>query len=115
MTGKEIGHYVLAAVLVLATVPLYRYIIERAHDPDTEPAVSPQPVAVVRMAALQPVLAFQAPPSQPFVVGHVECIRGILYRQSSEGTQAVVAASGGLARCEIQAVPVRPDSSRATE
>lgn len=104
MTGKEVGHYALAVVLFLATVPLYRYIIERGHAADTRSDQAPLPAVVERVPTLpSPVARDQVPESVS-----VECIHGKLYRRDSTG--AVLAGS-----CPVVVGLAQPDSSTASD
>lgn len=146
MTWSDVRNYVLAALLLLASVPLYRYIIARGHEGDMPPGLAPSPV-VVQSGQVQ----FRSVPSPRQL--HYECIRGTIYRQDSDGSvgvggcpdgfpplplqlgteggvrcwggtvyrqtqhrwEPVFSAEGLISRCEIQAEPVRPDSSPAND
>jgi hypothetical protein len=76
MTGKDFANYSLAVVLVLATVPMYRYLIEREREGDTRPAVSPQRVVVIHAEPVQSQKAAGFP-----IVG---CENGKLYRYEAD-------------------------------
>ena len=112
MTGKDVAYYSLAIVLAVATVPMYRYIIERGRAADTQQAVSPPPV----VAAPGSVPVYRHGP-HPNLVRGVACRNGLLYWDADVGVKPVESAHHfpDAARCEIQAVPVRPDSSPASE
>lgn len=114
MTGKEVFHYAVAVALVLATVPLYRYIIERGRAADTPIVQSPQPAVAAHAAAPAPVAAEHPPfPLLPGGEGRVVCWRGLMFRQTS-GRWGVPITDGKIPQCEIRSEPVRPQSSGAT-
>lgn len=113
MTGKDFGYYALAAALFAASIPLYRYIIERGRVGD-QPAQSRQPAVVVYtappVAQAQPVRL----PDSGGPLNRVECRDGYLFEVTPQGPVAV-SRNGRLSRCQIQVEPVRPQNSEATD
>jgi len=119
MRKLDIVNYTLAALLLLATVPMYRYLIERSREGDTRPAVSPRPVVVVRASRAAPALPqndSRSIPLQPGSEGGVKCWNGLLMHQTGHTWVAVSTPDGrGLALCQIQVEPARPQNSEASE
>ena len=96
-------------MLVLASVPLYRIILERRDDAaETPPVQQPSPVAVARVPFDSVYHGAVA------VVTRVECRQGILI-EHGEGWERPVVHGDRLARCDIRAEPVRPQSSEASD
>lgn len=64
---RDAMNYALAAVLLLASIPLYRYIIAHADQPDTVPAVVAlaAPVSPLPRGSVEPAVAT---PSASYVV-----------------------------------------------
>lgn len=111
----DVVNYVVAAVLVAATIPMYRYLIERANAPDSRPVELPAPVVEVRREAA-PVAAPELIPDaglplQSGSEGGVRCAHGFVYRQTHGYWLPVAGADGQASRCEIRVEPVRPGSS----
>lgn len=86
-------YYVISAVLVLATVPMYRYIIERARAVDAHP----QPLTVQPVRVVPPVSADTAG-LVPLMRGE-ECHGGYVFVVSSNTYVQAVDANGVAARC----------------
>ncbi len=80
MRTRDVINYALAAVLLVASIPLYRYIIDRGQSAD-QPALPNLPAEVTRTA------------NRVFAVRdssvRLECIRGTIYRRDTDGATAV--------------------------
>ena len=95
MTWSDVRNYVLAALLLLASVPLYRYIIARGQAAD---AVPPERVVHVET----PVIV-QAPQPRllPLLAGE-RCIGGMVVLVNGSTYTQAVDADGRVAHCEGQ-------------
>lgn len=114
MTGSDVRNYVVAALLLLATVPLYRYVIERGHAGDRPPSRLLAPAVVERTPSLSlvdseprrmtvPEVVPPAPlPLQLGSEGGVQCWHGVLYQQTRSMWLPVSASGGRVARCDIE-------------
>lgn len=78
---RPTGYYVIAGLLVLASLPIYRYIYLRAARPD-DPAPSsatasraPTPVLPTRFVSL-----VQAEATAAMRAGRAKCVAGVVYR-----------------------------------
>lgn len=119
MTRRDVGYYVLAALLFAASIPLYRVILAHAGDGD-QPAQSPQPVAVARTRSVvaAPARARSLPVDEPPVAGRegqLQCWHGLLYTYSLGQWAVRVSPNGQLPQCEIQVESVRPENSQASD
>jgi len=89
------GYYVIAGLLVLASLPIYWYIYLRAVRPDNLEAShvdAPHSVSVSRRFYMTPneVSAFRA-----IVAGRARCVAGVVYRTSDH----VIEPWPGRVRC----------------
>lgn len=119
MRRIDVLNYTLAAVLLLASVPMYRFILEqRSGAVETPPVQQPSlSIAQQERAALQAYRDSQAAQlAQSIRVRTtVECRNGQLFEHTADGREVTRVMNGRPARCEIQAAPVRPQSSQATD
>lgn len=100
-------YYAIAAVLVLVTLPMYRYIFQRARELDHPPPASvPLAVPAVRPVALveppAPVLA-DRPPSPvmgPALMPGEECHGGYVFLVNGTAYRQVVSAGVRPVRCD---------------
>jgi len=92
----DVLNYTLAAVLLLASVPLYQVIIEHRDEPERRPVQLQQPVAVARVSASLPGRF----PDTSDPVNAVSCMHGFLAEMTPDGPRAVV-RHGQLAQCDI--------------
>lgn len=120
MRAGDAFNYAVAGLLLLASVPLYRYIIQRGHA-DDQPAQSLAPPVVVPLVeptAMVPIRAeFDStkPPLQPGMEGGVQCWHGHLLRQTGGQWVSVLSADGRrVAQCEIQVEPAHPQDYEAS-
>jgi hypothetical protein len=113
MTGKDAAYYALAAILVLATVPLYRYIIERGRAADSQPNsvpavtqtrtyVIPDPERVRLEASAQPPLDRSLPPHRmpDLLTNEEQCFNGQIIRVSRQGLLHETNPDETPARCK---------------
>jgi len=97
----------------------------RAWHPDVEQAVSQPAVAVEPLPSRSPAPAFSVRrltpiPVPPFPLqagseGGVRCWKGLVYRQTHWHWVPVYSPDGRVSQCEIQAEPVRLESSQASD
>jgi hypothetical protein len=92
------GYYVVAGLLVLATVPMYRYIFQRARALDRSP-----PAAVVSPPVVRTVVA-RVPQYRriPLMAGE-RCVGGVLLTVSGSTYTQFSGADGRPVRCDAQA------------
>ncbi len=113
MRKMDVLNYTLAVVLVAASVPLYRLILERSRAADMRLGQSLPRADVVQVL---PARLPDAPlPLQAGSEGGVQCWRGMVYRQTQRRWQVVYGPEGRPALCQIQIEPVRPQNSEASE
>lgn len=110
-------YYAIASVLVLATLPMYRYIFQRARELDhPPPAPLPLSTPAVRPVALmeQPPAAVLAsrPPSPvvgPALMPGEECHGGYVFLVNGTAYRQAVGADGRPVRCDGRnLLPARP-------
>lgn len=89
-------YYVIAAVLVLATVPMYRYIFRRAHELDVPQA------ARIAERSLDPAVYVHQPSVDhqrvPLLPGEL-CEGGVVVLASGNSYTQAVDVSGHPVRC----------------
>lgn len=113
MTGKDAFNYALAAVLVLVTVPMYRYIIERSRAADSQPSpapvvtqtrtyVIPDPDWVRLEASAQPAPDNSLPLHRvpDMLTNQEQCFNGAIVRVSRLGLLHETNSDGTPARCK---------------
>lgn len=119
MRRIDVLNYTLAAVLLLATVPMYRFIFEqRSGAVETRPVPRPSLSAVQQeQSALQAVHDYQASQLAQSIRLRttVECRHGQLVEHTADGREVTRVMNGRVSRCEIEAAPVRLQSSQATD
>jgi len=101
------SYYALAAVLVLATVPMYRYIFQHARELD-RPVPAAVPVSAHALRAVAPVeapAAFLAarsapPPSGPPLMPGEECHGGFVFLVDGSSYRQAVGVGGRPVRCD---------------
>lgn len=88
-------YYAIAALLFLATVPMYRYILQRAGRPDVAPVhVQSQPAR------------FQQPIQQPAahqprsLLDGERCVGGVVVLVSAHSYTSAVGQDGRPVKCE---------------
>ena len=113
MRRLDVLNYTLAVVLVVASVPLYRLMLERQRASDTQLGQSP-PRAVVARAHMLPEIQRGAG-SDWGLVTSVECRDGYLVKHTTKGYELLSWENGHRSRCEIQAAPAHPRSSAASD
>ena len=80
---RAAGQYVIAGLLVLASVPIYHYIYRRAVRPDVPP-----PVVVAAKSAAAPTVPqrfismVQTDALAAMRAGRARCVAGVVYRTS---------------------------------
>ncbi|MET4567822.1 hypothetical protein [Rhodanobacter soli] len=90
-------YYAIAAVLVLATLPMYRYIFQHARELDTPVSSA---VAIVQAPAVV-LAARSAPPSSgpPLMPGE-ECHGGFVFLVDGSSYRQAVGVGGRPVRCD---------------
>ena len=88
-------YYAIAALLVLATVPMYRYIFHRARELDL-----PSPPSAVVYASSPPVAMSPASSSRmPLLPGEI-CVGGVVVLVSGSTYTQTNGADGRPVRCD---------------
>jgi len=78
---RSTGLYVLAALLTLATVPIYRYIYHRAARPDSSVEVSPKvPSAAPAHRRMVYMTPDEASAFEALNKHRAKCVEGVVYR-----------------------------------
>lgn len=114
MRKMDVLNYTLAGVLLAASVPLYRLILERQRALPEKPTVlQPAPADAVR--ELQDAQARAALAASIRVQTSVECRNGVLIHRTADGRDLTIYEHGRQSRCEIRAEPARPQDFEATE
>lgn len=100
-------YYVIAAVLVLATLPMYRYIFQRALELDRPPLAAvpvstPALRAVASVDAPAAVLAAPRAPSSgvPTLLPGEECHGGYVFLVDGSSYRQAVGTGGRPVRCD---------------
>lgn len=93
-------YYAIAAVLVLATLPMYRYIFQHARELDRPPPVAVPLPAPVEPPASVLVARSPSPMAGPALMDGEECHGGYVFLVSGTAYRQAVGAGGRPVRCE---------------
>lgn len=112
--------YCFAGLCFLATIPMYKAIIERGRrsvEPavDTSPGRLPAPVAVARTDQPQEIIPDAGFPVQASTEGRIRCAHGYIYQQTRGHWLPMLSPEGRVSRCEFQVEPPGLGSSIATD
>ncbi|GGY20912.1 hypothetical protein GCM10008098_11980 [Rhodanobacter panaciterrae] len=91
------SYYALAAVLVLATVPMYRYIFQRSRELERP---LPRAVQVSDVSPLRDLPARIVEPSRMPLLPGESCMGGVVVLVSGTTYTNAVDGSGHAVRCE---------------
>ena len=119
-TMRNVLAYCFAGLCFLATIPMYKAIIDRGRrsvEPaaDTSPGRLSVPVVEAREQSISPIIPDSGLPVDGRTEGHIRCARGFLYQQTGGRWLPMFSPEGRVSRCEIRAEPVRRGSSIAID